>query len=347
MLEKATADSSQYFELSISAFKKAIQAWPDTALTYRYLAYAYNNKGDFENALLSFKKAWDLGKDLESIKRAGKIYLMRGDEHKSKFETTNAVNLKLAKSLSDVKNATTKDKIKDLIGLPDTMIKVPKNATKVTWQYRKYDMTFAFDGEKLTDKKLGNYKVSIDSSEAHLAAPEYAKAIEYLEIARNADTKDAEALTALLKAYIEANRIEPAVREFEKAVASDPTKSNLYILGVLYRSISKFDQSIDAFQKAIKLDPNDCEVMFDLAATYYNWGVDMIKASDEKSEQSVEYKAKWEAALPVFEKLSQMDCKREDAALWETMGAIYARLGMQDKAMKAFDQADKLHKSGK
>jgi DNA-binding SARP family transcriptional activator len=87
--------------------------------------------------------------------------------------------------------------------------------------------------------------------------------------------------------------------------------------------------------------------MFDFAATYYNWGVDLIKASDEKSEQNVEYKAKWEAALPIFEKLSQMDCKREDAALWETMGAIYARLGMQDKAMKAFDQADKLHKSGK
>lgn len=346
-LEKATADSSQYYDLAIGAFKKAIVAWPDTALTYRYLAYVYNNKGDFDNALANFNKAWELGKDVESIKRAGKIYLMKGDEHQNKFEEENAVNIKLAKSLSDVKGASTKERIRDLIGMPDTMIKIPKNLTKVTWQYKKYDLTFTFDGDKLVDKKLGSYKVSIDSTEAKLAAPLYAKAIECLEIARNADPKDTEALNALLKAYIQANRIEPAVREFEKAVASDPTKSNLYILGVLYRTIGKFDEAVDAFQKASKLDPTDCEVMFDLAATYYNWGVDMIKASEDKSEQNTTYKAKWEAGLPIFEKLSQMDCKREDAALWETMGAIYARLGMQDKAMKAFDQADKIHKSGK
>ena len=69
LLEKATADSSQYFELSIAAFKKAIEAWPDTSLTYRYLGYVYNNKGDYDNALVAFKKAWDLGKDVESIKR--------------------------------------------------------------------------------------------------------------------------------------------------------------------------------------------------------------------------------------------------------------------------------------
>jgi tetratricopeptide (TPR) repeat protein len=347
MLEKATADSSQYYDLAITAFKKAIEAWPDTSLTYRYLAYVYNNKGDFDNALVTFKKAWDLGKDTESIKRVGKIYLLKGDEHKGKFETANAVNLKLMKSLADMKNAATKDKVKDLMGLPDSTIKGPKNSTLVTWKYVKYDVTVKFDVDKVIERKLGTYKVAIDSTEAKLAAEQYSKAIENLEIARNADPKDSEALNALLKAYIEANRIEPAVREFEKAVASDPTKTNLYILGVLYRTIGKFEQSVDAFQKATKLDPNDCEVMFDLAATYYNWGVDLIKAAEDKSEQSTEYKAKWEAALPIFEKLSQMDCKREDAALWETMGAIYARLGMQDKAMKSFDQADKIHKSGK
>jgi tetratricopeptide (TPR) repeat protein len=345
LLEKATADSSQYYELSIAAFKKAIEAWPDTALTYRYLAYVYNNKGDFDNALINFKKAWDLGKDVESIKRAGKIYLIRGDDHKSKYETTNAVNLKLAKSLAELKNASTKDKIKDLIGLPDTMIKVPKNLTKVTWQYKKYDASFSFDGEKLVDKKLSTYKVSIDSTEARLASTEYLKAVEYLEIARNADPKDNEALNALLKAYIEANRIEPAVREFEKAVASDPSKTNRYILGVLYRTIGKFDESIREFKESNKLDPNDCEVMFDIAATYYNWGVDMIKVAEDKNEPSEAYKEKFQAALPFMEKVSE--CKKDDANVWETMGTIYARLGQQDKAMKAFDQADKIRKGVK
>jgi len=137
------------------------------------------------------------------------------------------------------------------------------------------------------------------------------------------------------------------VREFEKVVAGDTTnaKTNRFILGVLYRTIGRYDDAIAQFKEATKMDPNDCEIMFDIAATYYNWGVDMIKTSDEKNEQSDAYKAKFQAALPYMEKVAE--CKKEDANIWETMGTIYARLGQQDKAMKAFDQADKIRKAMK
>ncbi len=47
-LEKASSDSSQYYDKSIGAFHKAVEAWPDTALTYRYLGYVYNNKQDYD-----------------------------------------------------------------------------------------------------------------------------------------------------------------------------------------------------------------------------------------------------------------------------------------------------------
>ncbi len=32
------------------------------------------------DALIAFGRAWDMGKDIESIKRAGAIYLIKGDE---------------------------------------------------------------------------------------------------------------------------------------------------------------------------------------------------------------------------------------------------------------------------
>lgn len=68
-LERATPDSSVYLDESIAEFEKAAQAWPDTSLTYRYLGYAYNNKGDFDNAVKAFRAAWEKGKDDESLKR--------------------------------------------------------------------------------------------------------------------------------------------------------------------------------------------------------------------------------------------------------------------------------------
>ena len=347
-LERATADSAQYYEKSITSFHRAVDAWPDTALTYRYLGYVYNNKGDFDNALEAFGKAWEMGKDVESIKRSGAIYLVKGDELKNKFEAENAGPLKTLKNFEEAKRTTSKDKVKDLLGPADEVKKGPKNTTKEDWIYKTYQVTFNMDGEKVVDRKFAQpaFKVSVDSANWHASQVQYNKAVEALEIARNADTKDNETLQRLLKAYVESNKIEPAVREFEKAVAADPAnKTNHFILGVLYRTISRFDEAIAAFKQANTIDPNDCEVLFDLAATYYNWGVDMIRVSEEKGDQSEAYKAKFQAALPYMERVSE--CKKDDPNVWETMGTIYARLGMQDKAMKAFDQADKIRKGGK
>lgn len=402
-LERATSDSVQYFEKSIDFFHKAIAAWPDTSLTYRYLGFVYNNKGDYDNALVAFKKAWDMGKDLESIKRAGAIYLIKGDEHKGKFETENAVALKDNKNFEEAKRVSTKDKLKDALGLPDSTKKVAKNSTKEVWTYNKFkSSTFTIDGDKIVDRKLGDFKAPVNYKENETAQIYYGQAVKALEAARDAEptarlakgmseaevtallgqpsTKtqavfentnttlwtysnmsaqvyfseakvvgfvrpapDNEILQRLLKAYVESNKIEPAVREFQKAVAADPAnKTNHFILGVLYRTIGKFDEAIASFKQANTIDPNDCDVLFDIAATYYNWGVDMIKTSDEKNEQSDAYKAKFQAALPYMERVA--DCKKEDANIWETMGTIYARLGLQEKAMKAFEQADWIRK---
>jgi len=348
-LEKASSDSAHYFEKSINSFTKAIEAWPDTSLTYRYLGYVYNNKGDYDNAVLAFQKAWDKGKDLESLKREGAIYLIQGDEHKNKFENDNSLALKTLKNLDEAKRAGAKDKVKELLGTPEETKKGPKNSTKEDWIYTKYKMTISFDGDKVIDRKFGQppYSPAIDSTEHHAAQVLYDKAVKTLEICRAEDPKDNETLQRLLKGYVESNRIEPAVREFEKVIATDTTnmKTNRFILGVLYRATGRYDDAIAQFKEAIKIDPNDCEVMFDIAATYYNWGVDMIRVSDEKNEQSDAYKAKFQAALPYMEKVSE--CKKDDANVWETMGTIYARLGQQDKAMKAFDQADKIRKGVK
>ena len=241
------------------------------------------------------------------------------------------MKLKTLKNLEDVKKANAKDRVKDLVGMPDSVKKGPKGSVKEDWIYKTYKLTVSFDADKVVDRKWGQpaYTVDIDSTESRLAAVEYSKAVEYLEIARHADTKDNEALSSLLKAYIEANRIEPAVREFEKAVAIDSSKTNHYILGVLYRTLGRFDDALKEFKEANRLDPNDCDVVFDIAATLDNWGVDMIKIAEEKADTSSAYKGKFQAALPYMEKVTE--CKKDDANVWETMGTIYARLGSRTK----------------
>jgi len=344
-LERASGDSAHYFEKSIEAFRKSVSAWPDTSLTYRYLAYAYNNKGDFANALASFQRAWDMGKDLESIKRIGRIYVMNGDNHKGKFETDNAEQLLALRNYSEAKTVTSKNDVMRLLGPPDNINKGPRGTRKEEWIYNAYNFAVSVDGDKVVERKYfqPGYTPRIDSTEFRLAQQEYIKAIDALEIARNEDPKDNETLQVLLKAYIESNRMEPAVREFERAIASEPeNKTNHYILGVLYRTVGKFEEAVAQFKEALRIDPNDCEALFDLAATYYNWGVDIIKAAQEKETQDDTFKEKFQAALPYMEKVAE--CKKDDASVWDTLGQIYARLGQQDKAMKAFEKADNMRR---
>lgn len=232
-----------------------------------------------------------------------------------------------------------------ILGAPDNITKGPKGTKKEEWTYNTYKLTFSMDGDKVMERKAGQppFRPSIDSTEYQLAQGEYAKSVEALEIARAANPKDNETLQALLKAYVESNRIEPAIKEFEKAIAAEPgSKVNHYVLGVLYRTVSKYDQAIAQFKEALRIDPNDCEALLELAATYYNWGVELISVAREKELDTEEYKPKFEAALPYMEKVTE--CKKDDPTVWESLGQIYARLGQQDKAMKAFEQADKIRK---
>lgn len=343
-LEKASRDSAHYYEKSIMAFEKAIAAWPDTSLTFRYLGYVYNNKGDFDRAINAFQQAWDLGRDLESLKRIGVIYLILGDEHKTKFENANVQALKNLRNFEEAKRSNSKDKVKELLGIPEETKKGPKNSTREDWIYNTYRMTILFDGEKVLDRKYGQppYRPVIDSTEYFVAQALYDKAVKALEVARNADPKDNETLQRLLKGYVESNRIEPAVKEFEKVVATDTSniKTNRFILGVLYRTVGKFDEAIGQFKEANRLDPNDCDILFDIAATYYNWGVEMINAARERNQESMEFRPKFEAAIPYIEKVSE--CKKDEPSIWETIGQIYAHLGEQGKALIAFGKADSL-----
>lgn len=341
-LERASADSAQYYEMSINEFKKSIAAWPDTGLTYRYLGYAYNNKGDLENALAAYKKAWEMGDETEAAKRAGLIHIRRGQDLKNQFESKNADQIKAVKNLDRVRRNTSKSDVMLMLGAPDEVKRGPRGTKKEDWTYKKYNLTVSLDADKVVSKKFSSpYNANIDSSSFKEALQEFTSAIDILEDARQKDPKDSEIVSFLMQAYIDADRINEAISTFQVQVQAEPTnKQNRYVLGVLYRSAGKFDEAIKEFQEALKIDPNFADAVYDIGATYYNWGVDIIRDAEEKGVETKAYLEKFEKALPYMEKVSEQ--KKEDPQIWDTLGTIYARLGKTDQATKAFEMSDKL-----
>ena len=348
-LERGSQDSTQYYEMSLNEFRRAMQAWPDTSLTLRYLGFAYNNKGDYDSALIAFNDAWEKGKDVESLRRAGRIYLQKGAEFESKFLQVNADTLKMMKNLDEIVKGTYKNDVLSRIGAADSKKVVGgKGSKKELWQYKRYNLSLEFDGEKVATKKFDQpFVPRIDSTFFATSQKYFLSAVKSLEMVRDIGTKDTasdtENLTLLLQAYVKSNKIKEAIGAFKTAVQRDPkNKQSRYILGVLYRTDGDYPSAISEFKEAIAIDQEFMDALFDLGATYYNWGVEMLKAAQDKGEDNEDYKDKFKEALPYLEKVSQ--AKKDDPNVWETLGTIYARLGQSEKAMDALNKADKLRR---
>jgi len=364
-LNRATTDSTQFYDSAASEFKTAGLIWPDTALTYKYLGIAYNNKGDFNDAIVAFKKAWEMGNDLESFKRVGRIYFTMGTQLDTKFETDNADSLRVLKNLGQIRVGTHKNDVMAAFGAPDEVKKieplkkgrkrvVEKVSPKEEWTYKNLGLTVEIENDLVSSMNKPRTPY-IDSTYHRQALVMFDSAEGVFETIKQNEPKDNENLNMLLQAYVRSNRIKEAINTFRIAVENDSlNKTNHYILGILYREDGEYQAAVDEFKVALSIDPNYADAQYDVGATLFNWGVDMLRKEEaaaeakgetkveSKSEGSEEYKAKFKDALPYLEEASMM--RKDDAQIFETLGKIYARLGQQDKATKVFDQADWLRK---
>ncbi len=361
-------DSIHYIDKAIEAFKTATLIIPDSASAYKNLAYSYLVKENIDSAVEPLKKAVELSheKDVDAMKMLGKIYYDYASRHTVKFDDpSNKRDIKVGMTTSDVKKA---------LGEPEIINKPqPQQATQQKgkrppkpapvqpeiekWIYPKYGLTLEiennvvktidFKGEKYQE---GGVTVALDSTEFYAAREWYDKAIEIFNKVRNIQPSDEETLAFLSNAYINAGRSEEALETFRASVEAQPgNKYFHYNYGVLLLRAEQFEDAIREFKAAVDIDPNYKEALYNLSASYVNWGVKLKQqAEDLALKQNLEEQAKYEAlskdkfrqALPYLEKLTEID--PNDIFIWELIGKIYANLGEVDKAEAAFKKADEL-----
>jgi len=358
--KRASADSMINYDKAIEEFKKSVAIWPDTSLTYYFLALAYQGKDDPENTFLSQMKIWELDHDIDAYKRAGRYLVEQGLKKKGQFKSANIDGLRIQKSLKDIDKGSYESDVKRMLGEPDSKTKDKKNSRKTDWKYNQYALTLTMEGDKVVGKKfIKKIDLKIDSTKYQEAVKYFNDAVVIFEDIKKINPKDNENLNLLLQAYFEADRILEATKAFKLAVDNDPgNKMNHYILGLLYRTVNNNDAAIAEFNQAISIDPEFSDAFYDIGATYYNWGVKLKKEAQEKGDESMAYKKKFEDALPWMIKVTDIKTKiaqeaasktgqdwhalltTEDARIWESIGKA-------DLATKALDECDKIRKAQK
>ncbi len=167
----------------------------------------------------------------------------------------------------------------------------------------------------------------------------YDKEIKLLEGAQDKYPDDAKILAQLSNAYVDANKMDVAMKAFEKGIEKDPKNEVYrYNYGVLLLGGNNFEEAANQFQKAIDIKNDYVSAHYNLGVTFLKWGAKLQEKAIEEDSDDMTYKEKFTAAVAPLERYL-LD-NPEDAQIWNFLGKVYANLGQTEKSKEAFEKAD-------
>jgi len=163
------------------------------------------------------------------------------------------------------------------------------------------------------------------------------KYIEVIQEGRKEYPDSADLILYELNYYLVNQKFDEAKENLLLALEKDPQNKQLHFsLGVVYDNLGEKDGAVAAYKKAIEIDPNYFDAVYNLGAFYFNEGVEIINVANEIESQK-EYEAKiaeaeevFKTAQPYLEKAHELD--PEDRGALVSLQQLYARTGDIERA---------------
>jgi tetratricopeptide (TPR) repeat protein len=154
--------------------------------------------------------------------------------------------------------------------------------------------------------------------------------------------EDERLLTQLINYYLETNQNEQAKEYLNQAIESDQDNPTFYYArGVLFDQNEDYEKAISDYKKAIELDSNYFDALYNLGVIYFNQGIEQMSVANEETDhkkfQAEKAKADslFKNALPYMEKAR--DLKPEEPSVLESLKGLYYRFG-EDKKYEAINK---------
>ncbi|MDP2722847.1 MAG: tetratricopeptide repeat protein [Bacteroidales bacterium] len=138
--------------------------------------------------------------------------------------------------------------------------------------------------------------------------------------------------------YLETGQNEKLISNLKEAIAADPTNENLYrVLGQTYENVDDKVSAIEYYIKAIEINPDFGDAIFNLGAIYVNDAAELYTEANnlpfEEQKKYDELKKEADAnlnkALPYLER--SLELNPDDQIVISALREAYANLKMNDK----------------
>lgn len=212
----------------------------------------------------------------------------------------------------------------------------------------------------LLEKAEQNYKALVDGAypllgiynglaDVYVRAGKTAEVAPLMNLMLERFAEDSNAYTTAVGVLLGMGDNAAAEEVLNKAISIWPESAFLYLaMGVAFENSNQFDKAETAYKKALELNSEYPEAIYNLGALYVNMG---IKTKTEADKLPLEETAKYdeltakanslfESSVPYLEKIIEAQPNNIDAL--QTLRSIYTQLKQNDKAKAIKDKIDSL-----
>lgn len=278
------------------------------------------------------KKAKKLLELYESLKIK---YIIEGSVNYAKADYENAFHdFKNASEIGEMPLVSNVDTVMlYYTGLSAQLIGDIGNAVKY------YDKAIAY--ELFMD---GN--VYFNAYDAYKSQGKASEGIGYLEDGFLKFPQNQNILYSLIDYYIQhGDNPDKIILYIDQAIATDSNPILYFAKATLLENLGQFDLSVESYKKAIEIDSNYFDAVFNLGVIYYNRGVEFLNEASALSASEVEKydeliaksNADFKHSVPYMQRAYEID--PSNIISIETLRNLYFRFRMEsDEYMKKYEE---------
>lgn len=211
------------------------------------------------------------------------------------------------------------------------------NAGLAAYNAKNYDKAIEYYKQAAKYKYNGAKTYSLIAN-SYFQKKDTVGALQVLQDGLNEYSDNGILLVEVINVYLNANKIDAAMKYLDIAISKDPKNSSYFFAqGTLYDKLQKPEEAANSYLKAIEYKEDYFDAYYNLGALYYNKGVKQVdianavpsnqpdKYEEEKNKADIEFKK----AIPYMEKAHEIN--PTDKFTLESLKTLYYRLKMLDK----------------
>lgn len=335
-----------YLDSAIIFMKYVYELRPEIASISYYIADYYRIYGDEANMVEYINKYMDaLKPDLDfAVQKGFRLNAPRGEIIKLFGKPTSTEAKRATRTDSSYVDKFKVDG-KEVIFL--SLSTKEHSSQVVGWRTNAPDYWHPQDKEQLLQISLEPYNSLIQyylDKEDDLTALDYAKKV--LKI--SPDNKRINAL--IIELYQKLNKVDDAIASLNEQLAKEPNNTfALGQLGDIYRVTENYDKSIEAYKKAIEIDPKFTAAILNLATSYKNKAGVIQARQFQESEKDDKYQFNPKEYEPLlvesakyYTQVLEAPAYQNNLEVYKELINIYLVLNDKEKLKKAVAKIETL-----